>query len=158
MKHSNHCSLNKSGSPFNFFRHCETLFRKIFPQRVPLHFFNMFFDTMDVEKSQRVPFAVFLAWCDFFPKRKSFPPFNFLMFCYRMDVEKRQRVHSQFFGIVRLFSKICFFLQKVPLQLRQNKNVDNFESAILLARQGLALAGPGASLRPFFWFFDFRVL
>ena len=35
-----------------------------------------------------------------------------------------------------------------------NKNVDNLRSVPLLARQGLALAGPGAPLSPFFWFFE----
>ena len=35
-----------------------------------------------------------------------------------------------------------------------NKNVDNFGSVLLLARQGLALAGRGAPLSPFFWFFE----
>ena len=60
-----------------------------------------------------------------------------------------------FFGTVRFFSKNKNF----PLQffdvLRQNpfncdKNVDNFGSVPLSARQGLALAGPGAPLGPFF--------
>ena len=79
---------------------------------------------------------------------------------------------SVFFGTVRFFSENKIF----PLQffdvLRQNpfncdKNIDNFGSVPLSARQGLALAGPGAPVGPFFEYvifsnfrkiFDFRVL
>ena len=79
-----------------------------------------------------------------------------------------------FFGIVRFLPENKNFS---PLQifdvLRQNpfncdKNDDNFGSVPLSARQGIALAGPGAPLGPFFEYviftkivrkiFDFRVL
>ena len=93
-----------------------------------------------------------------------------------MDVGKSQRVPLLvFFGTVRFFSENKNFS---PFQffdvLRQNpfncdKNVDNFGNVPLSARQGLALAGPGAPLGPFFDYvvfskkifpkiFDFRVL
>ena len=82
---------------------------------------------MDIEKSQRVPpFNFFSALWDFFPKMKIFVFFNFFMFCDRMDVEKPQRV---------------------PLLV--------FRHCETLARQGLALAGPGAPLGPFFWVCNF---
>ena len=51
-----------------------------------------------------------------------------------------------FFGFERLFFENLFFLQRVPLQLRQN--VYNFGSVPLLARQSVH----------FFCFFDFRKL
>ena len=55
----------------------------------------------------------------------------------------------QFFGIVRLLFEIFFLINC-------DKNVDNFGSVSLLARQGLALACPGAPLGPFFEYVIFR--
>ena len=107
--------------PFNFFRHRETFFfRKFFPPKGPPCIFLMFCDRMDVGKSQRVPppFSFFRHCEIFFPKIKIFF-FNFFMFCDRMDVEKPQRVP--------------------PFSFRHCET---------LARQGLALAGPGAPLGP----------
>ena len=59
---------------------------------------------------------------------------------------------SVFFGTVRLFRKFVFSPKGSSFNC--NKNVDNFGSVPLLAREGLALAGPGAPLSPFFWFFE----
>ena len=52
------------------------------------------------------------------------------------------------------FLKNCFFSRGSPLQLRQK--CWQFRKCPLLARQGLALAGPGASLGPFFAFSIFE--
>ena len=87
-----------------------------------------------LENPKRSPLSIFFDIVRFFPENKNFSPFNFLMFCYRMDVEKPQRFTFQFFGIVRLF--FYFFFS--------------------LARQGLALACPGAPLGPFFGFLIFE--
>ena len=58
----------------------------------------------------------------------------------------------QFFGIVRLFFESLFFLQRVPLQLRQK--VDNFGS-VPFSAPGARTSGPGAPLGPFFLVFRF---
>ena len=94
---------------------------------------------------------------NFFRHCETFFPEIFLLFCDRMDVGKSQKVPPfSFFGTVRFFSKNRNFS---PFNffdvLRQNpfncdKNVDNFGSVPVSALQGLALAGPGAPLGPFF--------
>ena len=90
----------------------------------------------------------------FFPK---WSPFIFLLFCDRMDVGKSQNPppFQFFFGTVKFFFENLFFSLKGP-PFNCDKNVDNFGSVPLLARQGLALAAPGAPLGPFF--FDFSIL
>ena len=67
---------------FQFFFGIVRLFRKKSPKGSPFNFL-MFCDRIDVEKSQRVPFSVFSALCDFFSEFFSpfFSPFIFLMFC-----------------------------------------------------------------------------
>ena len=65
--------------------------------------------------------SVFFGIVRFFPEKKKNIFFNFFMLCDRMDVEKPQRV---------------------PLSV--------FRHCETLARQGLALASPGAPLGPIF--------
>ena len=72
-----------------------------------------------------------------------------------MDVEKPKGSPFQFIGIVRLSFENFVFSPKGP-PFNCDKNVDNFGSVPLLARQGLALAGPGAPLGPFFGFSVFE--
>ena len=106
------------------------------------------------------PFQFFLALRDFFSRKifftKSSPLQFFAVLRQWMLENPKGSPLSVFFGTVRFFSenkKIC------PFQFfdvfRQNpfncdKNVDNFRSFPFSARQGLALAGPGAPLGPFF--------
>ena len=54
-----------------------------------------------------------------------------------------------------IYFENLFFSPKGP-PFNCDKNVDNFGSVPLLARQGLALAGPGAPLCPFFAFSIFE--
>ena len=75
-------------------------------------------------RPQSPPFQFFLALRDIFVEKKfslKGSPLHFFMFCDRMDVEKPQRV---------------------PLSV--------FRHCETLARQGHALAGPGAPICPFF--------
>ena len=85
------------------------------------------------------------------------PPCIFLMFCDRMDVGKSQRVPiSVFFGIVRLFCENFFssifscFATEWMLKNLKGSPLSVFRHCETLARQGLALASPGAPLGPFF--------
>ena len=112
--------------PFNFFGTARHFFRNFFfeiffPQRVP----PAFFDVLRQNGCWKIPkgssFQFFSALWDFFPKIKKNFFFNFFMLCDRMDVEKPQRV---------------------PLSV--------FRHCETLARQGLALASPGAPLGPIF--------
>ena len=84
-------------------------------------------------------------------------PCIFLMFCDRMDVGKSQRVPPfSFFGIVRFFPENDFFFNffmfcdRVDVEKPQRVPLSVFRHCETLARQGLALAGPGAPLGPFF--------
>ena len=143
------------GPSFNFFRHCETFFGKISPKGPP-SIFLVFCVRMDVGKSQRVPFQFFFDTVRFFSENKNFSPLQFLMFCDRMDVEKPQRVPlSVFRHCETFFFENLFFSPKGP-PFNCDKNVDNFGSVPLLARQGFALAIPGAPLGPFFAFSIFE--
>ena len=75
------------------------------------------------------------------------PPFNFFDISQQIGCLKIPKGPPfQFCGIVRFFSKTPFNCYK---------NVDNLGSVPLLARQGLALAGPGAPLGPFFSIFEY---
>ena len=78
--------------PFNFFRHCETFFRKFFPQKVPLLFFCCFASEWTLESPKWPPFSFFFGTVRFFSENKHFSPFNLLMFCDGIDVEKPQMV------------------------------------------------------------------
>ena len=77
------------GPPFSYFRHSETFFSKS-----PFTYL-MFYDRMDVEKSQMVPsfsfFRIVRLSGENFLMTSMGPPFNFLMFCDR-KVEKSQIV------------------------------------------------------------------
>ena len=128
----------------------------VFPRNIPYR-----------ARPKTPPFHFFSALRDFFSRKKNFPqrvpPAFFLMFCDRMDVEKAQRVPlSVFFGIVRFFPEndnFCFL--HFFYVLRQNgcwktsKPLSVFRHCETLARQGLALASPGAPLGPFFWVCNF---
>ena len=122
--------------------------------------------TYYTRRDQRVPPSNLFRHCEtFFPEiffQRA--PFIFLLFCDRMDVGKSQRSPlSILFGTVRFFSEnISFSLLQFFDVLRQkpfncDKNVDDFGSVPLPARQGLALAGPGAPLCPFFEYVIFSI-
>ena len=57
--------------PFQFFRRCETFSGKIFYSKGPRLHFLEFCDSIDVEKSQKVPLSVFFALRDFFREKIS---------------------------------------------------------------------------------------
>ena len=88
---------------FGTMRLFETFWIEIFPQRVPLQFFLMFCNTMDVKKSQRVPpFTIFgtltlfknilKIFRKFFHVSKG-SPFIFLkIFCNQLEIHKARRV------------------------------------------------------------------
>ena len=102
------------GSPFHFFRHCETFFPEIFfPEGSPLQFFCCFATEWMLENPKGSPLSVFFGTVRFFSENKNFSPF-------------------QFFDVLRQNPFNC------------DKNVDNFGSVPLSTRQGLALAGPPA--------------
>ena len=112
---------------------------------------------MDGEKPQKVPPFSFFRHCEIFSENyflSKGSPFNFFDILQHIGCLKIPKGPPfQFFGIVRLFFENLFFSPKGS-SFNCNKNVDNFGSVPLLARQGLALAGPGAPLSPFFWFFE----
>ena len=85
---------------------------KKFSQRVPLQFFLLFCDIIDVEKSQRVPPFSFFRHCEIFSENKNFSPSNFLMFCDRMDVEKPQRAPLSVFRHCETFFLKFFSLAR----------------------------------------------
>ena len=120
---------------------------------------------MDVEKSQRR--------FQFFSALRFFPEIFFSIFsCFATEwiVKNIKGSPLSVFRHYETFFSI-FSLQRVPLSVFRHcetfirkfvfspkgspfncdKNVDNFGSVPLLARQGLALAGPGAPLGPFFF-------
>ena len=123
---------------------------------VPPSIFCCFASEWMLEKPEGSPLSVFSALRDIFSENKNFLPFNFLMFCDRMNVEKPRRVppFSVFRHCETIFRKFVFSPKGPPFNC--DKNVDNFGSVPLLARQGLALAGPGAPLGPFFGFSIFE--
>ena len=128
---------------------------------------------MDLGKPQRAPLTVFFGTVRFFPKIKIFPPSVFWCFaaewmlknpkgsplsvfwCFAAEWMLKNPKGSplSIFRHCEIFSEICFFSEGSPLQLRQK--CWQFRKCPLLARQGLALAGPGAPLGPFFWVCNF---
>ena len=111
---------------------------------------------MDGEKPQKVPPFSFFRHCEIFSENyflSKGSPFNFFDILQHIECLKIPKGPPfQFFGIVRLFFRKFVFSPKGS-SFNCNKNVDNFGSVPLLARQGLALAGPGAPLSPFFLVF-----
>ena len=149
----NGCWKIPKGPPFQFFSALWDFFSKI----KNFHPFNflMFCDWMDGEKPQKVPpFSFFSALWDFFRKLFSHQrvPFQFLWYFTTHWVFKNPKGSplSVFRHCETFFWKFVFSPKGSPFNC--NKNVDNFGSVPLLARQGLALAGPGAPLSPFFGF------
>ena len=108
----------------------------------------MFCDRMDVEKPQKVPPFSFSASWDFFPKiffSSKGPPFNFFDILQQFGCLKSQRVSLSVFRHCEIFFETLFFLRRVPPSTATHvppHNCDNFRRVSLLARQGLALAGP----------------
>ena len=112
--------------PFQFFSALRDIFFRIFSfenffaQRAPLRFF----DVLRQNGCWKIPKGSsfqFFRHCEIFPEiKKNIFFLNFFMFCVRMDVEKPQRVPPSV-----------------------------FRHCETLARQGLAIAGPGAPLGQF---------
>ena len=134
-------SENKNFSPFNFF---------------------MFCDRMDVELPHEfLPFSFSALW-DFFSKIVFLSKGSLLQFLWCFTTERVFKNPKgsplSVFRHCKAFRQFVFSPKGPPCNC--DKNVDNFGSAPppFRARQGLALAGPGALLGQLFWFFDFRVL
>ena len=134
-------------------------------------FFLFFRVTYHTGRDQMAPLSIFFRHREtsfgiFFAKG---PPSNFCCFASEWLLENPKRSPFQFFGIVRLFSKI-FSPQMVPFQFLRyittdwvfknpkgspfncDKNIVNLESVPLLARV------PKPHSVHFFCLFDFRVL
>ena len=97
-------------------------FEIFFPQRVPPAFFLMFCDRMDIGKSQRVPSFSFFRHCEIL-SRKLKKKFSSIFSCFATEWMLKN-------------------LKGSPLSV--------FRHCETLARQGLAIASPGAPLGPFF--------
>ena len=121
-------SENKNFSPFNFL---------------------MFCDRMDVLRQKTL--SVFRHCETFFLKffLSKGPPLNFFDVLQQIGCWKTLRVPLSVFRRCETFIRKFVFSPKGS-PFNWDKNVDNFGSVPLLARQGLALAGPGAPLGPFF--------
>ena len=143
--------------PFNFLRHCGTFFPKI---KISPSNLLMFCDRMDVEKPQRVPLSIFRHCETFFLIIFSLRTVSLQFLRYFTTDWVFKNPKGSPFSVFRhcetYLRKFVFSPKGPPFNC--DKNVDNFGSVPLLARQGLALAGPGAPLCPFFWVFDFRIL
>ena len=120
----------------------------VFPRNIPYR-----------ARPKSPPFQFFSALRDFFSELFSSKglPCIFLMFCDRMDVGKSQRVPPfSFFGIVRFFPRkknssiFSCFATELMLKNLNGSPLSVFRHCETLARQGLALAGPGVPLGPFF--------
>ena len=109
---------------------------------------------MDGEKPQKVPPFSFFRHCEIFSENyflSKGSPFNFFDILQHIGCLKIPKGPPfQFFGIETFFRKFVFSPKGSSFNC--NKNVDKFGRVPLLARQGLALAGPGAPLSPFFCF------
>ena len=109
-----------------------------------------------VKNPKRSLLSVFFGTVRFFSENyflSKGSPFNFFDILQHIGCLKIPKGPPfQFFGIVRFFRKFVFSPKGSSFNC--NKNVDNCGSVPLLARRGLALAGPGAPLSPFFWFFE----
>ena len=119
-----------------------------------------FFDVLRLNGWWKTPkgpsFQFFSALWDFFRKLFSLQrvPLQFLWYFTTHWVFKNPKGSPlSVFRHCETFFRKFVFSQKGS-SFNCNKNVDNFGSVPLLARQGLALAGPGAPLSPFFWFFE----
>ena len=141
------------GPPFYFFRHCETFFwNKIFPKGSPFNFFCCFASEWMLENPKGSVLSVFRHCETFFPKiffSPKGPPSISLIFYNRLGVWNPKGSPLSVFRHCEIFFENLFFSPRGP-PFNCDKNVDNFGSVPLLARQGLALAGPGAPLGPFF--------
>ena len=123
----------------------------VFPRNIPYR-----------ARPKSPPFQFFPALRDFFSGKffsSKGPPFNFLLFCDRMDVGKSQRVPPfSFFSALRFFPENKKKFSSIFSCLATEWMLKNLKGSPLsvfwhcetLARQGLALASPGAPLGPFF--------
>ena len=104
------------------------------------------------------PFQFFSALRDFFSGYffpKGSPLHFFCCFATEWMLENPKRSSLSVFRHCETFFRKFVFSSKGPL-FNCDKNVDNFGSVPLLACLGLALAGPGAPLGPFFGFLIFK--
>ena len=131
-----------------FFYNCFSL------QTVLFNFFDILQQIACLKIPNGPPFS-FSALCDFIFFSKG-SPLNFFDILQQIGCLKIPKGPPFSFLACETFFENLFFLQRVPFNC--DKNVDNFGSVPLLSRQGLALAGPGASLGPLFCLCDFRVL
>ena len=116
----------------------------------------MFCDRIDVEKPPKGPFQFFgivRFFLNYFSLQRV--PLQFLWYFTTHWVFKNPKGSPlSVFRLCETFRKFVFSPKGPPFNC--DKNVDNFGSVPLLARQGLALAGPGAPLGPFFGFSIFE--
>ena len=153
----NGCWKIPKGPPFQFFSALWDFFSKI-KNFIPSIFWC--FATEWMVKNPKGPsFQFFSALWDFFRKLFSLQrvPLQFLWYFTTHWVFKNPKGSplSVFRHCETFFRKFVFSPKGSSFNC--NKNVDNFGSVPLLARQGLALAGPGAPLSPFFWFFEKKI-
>ena len=110
--------------PFQFFSALRDIFFRIFfSSKGPPCIFLMFCDRMDVGKSQKVPPFSFFRHCEIFSRKEKIYFFSSIFSCFATEWMLKN-------------------LKGSPLSV--------FRHCETLARQGLALAGPGAPLGPFF--------
>ena len=142
--------------PFQFFSALRDIFFGYFPpQKAPCLFLDVLRQNGCWKIPKGPPLSVFLALWDFFPKIIFFSIFSCFATEWMLKNLKGSPL-SVFRHCETFFRKFVFSPKGPPFNC--DKNVDKFGSVLLLARQGLALAGPGAPLGSYFCFFDFRVL
>ena len=67
--------------PFNFFRHCETFFSEIFPQRVPLQIVRCFATEWMLKNPKGSPLSIFFGTARLFSENLFFSPKGLLFNC-----------------------------------------------------------------------------
>ena len=124
-------------------------------QRTEPKMFLLFFHvTYHTGRDQRVPSFNFFGIVRYFFENKNFPPSIFWCFATEWMLKNAKG------SLLSVFRHCETFFRKFDISPKGppdncDENVDNFERVILLARQELAQAGPGAPLGPFFLVFQF---
>ena len=134
----------------------------------PKRFFLFFRVTYHTGRDQRLPLSFFSALRDFFFEKKIFPkgpPAFFWCFATEWMLKNpKGSPLSVFFRHCEIFSRkwkflfssffSCFATEWMLKNLK-GSTLSVFRHCETLARQGLALASPGAPLGPFFWVCNF---
>ena len=111
---------------------------------------------MDGEKPQKVPPFSFFRHCEIFSENyflSKGSPFNFFDILQHIGCLKIPKGPLfQFFGIVRFFSKICFFSKGFLLQLQQKCR--QFRKCPSFSAPGARASGPRRATQSIFLFFE----